>query len=232
MGARVRIIALATLKVFLNRSPAYADARDPAMAWYRQVKAADWAGPADVKRDIRTASILKDGRAVFNIAGNKYRIVVWINYAIPRGLHKVHRHASAIRRNRRTDHMKAKVDGHKTDQEHARLPPRAQDIEGLMRAKRNTPQGDRLDVLVALVEAWETKHYPLDLPDPIEAIKYHMEQTGLGPRDLIPLIGGRNRVYEVLARKRPLTLKMIRRLHEGLGIPAESLIKGGRRQAA
>ncbi len=106
------------------------------------------------------------------------------------------------------------------------------EIEGLMRAKRNTPQGDRLDVLVALVEAWETKHYPLDLPDPIEAIKYHMEQTGLGPRDLIPLIGGRNRVYEVLARKRPLTLKMIRRLHEGLGIPAESLIKGGRRQAA
>ncbi len=106
------------------------------------------------------------------------------------------------------------------------------EIEGLMHAKRNTPKGDRLDVLVALVEAWETKHYPLDLPDPIEAIKYHMEQSGLGPHDLIPLIGGRNRVYEVLARKRPLTLKMIRRLHEGLGIPAESLIKGGRQQAA
>jgi len=106
------------------------------------------------------------------------------------------------------------------------------EIEGLMHAKRNTPNGDRLDVLVALVEAWEAKHYPLDLPDPIEAIKYHMEQKGLGPRDLIPLIGGRNRVYEVLARKRPLTLTMIRRLHEGLGIPAESLIKGGRQQAA
>ena len=94
------------------------------------------------------------------------------------------------------------------------------EIEGLMDAKRNTPQGDRLDVLVALVEAWEAKHYPLDLPDPIAAIKYHMEQTGLGPRDLIPLIGGRNRVYEVLAGKRPLTLKMIWRLHDRLGIPA------------
>ncbi len=80
MNAGVRIIALATLRAFLDRSPAYADARDPAMAWYRQVKAADWAAPADVKRDIRSASILKDGRAVFNIAGNKYRIVVWINY--------------------------------------------------------------------------------------------------------------------------------------------------------
>jgi HTH-type transcriptional regulator/antitoxin HigA len=106
------------------------------------------------------------------------------------------------------------------------------EIEGLMRAKRKTPQGDRLDVLVTLVEAWEAKHYPLDLPDPIEAIKYHMEQKGLSPRDLIPFVGGRNRVYEVLARKRLLTLKMIQRLHEGLGIPAESLIKNGQRQAA
>jgi mRNA interferase HigB len=76
----VRIIALATLKAFLKRSTAYAEARDPVMAWYRQVKAVDWATPADVKRDIRSASILKDGRVVFNIAGNKYRIVVWINY--------------------------------------------------------------------------------------------------------------------------------------------------------
>jgi HTH-type transcriptional regulator / antitoxin HigA len=106
------------------------------------------------------------------------------------------------------------------------------EIEGLMHAKRNTPQGDRLDVLVALVEAWEAKHYPLDLPDPIEAIKYHMEQNGLRPQDLIPFIGGRNRVHEVLARKRSLTLNMIRRLHEGLGIPAESLIRDGQKRAA
>ena len=76
----VRIIALATLKAFLGRNPAYADAHDPVMAWYRQVRQAEWAAPADIKRDIRTVSILKDGRAVFNIAGNKYRIVVWINY--------------------------------------------------------------------------------------------------------------------------------------------------------
>lgn len=76
----MRIIALSTLKAFLNRSPAHADVREPLMAWYRQVKAADWATPADLKRDIRSASILKDGRVVFNLAGNKYRIVVWINY--------------------------------------------------------------------------------------------------------------------------------------------------------
>jgi HTH-type transcriptional regulator / antitoxin HigA len=99
------------------------------------------------------------------------------------------------------------------------------EIEGLMPAKRRTPEGDRLDVLVTLVEAWEAKHYPLDLPDAVEAIKYHMDQQSLTPRDLIPFIGSRNRVYEVLSRKRPLTLAMVRRLHEGLGIPAESLIK-------
>jgi HTH-type transcriptional regulator/antitoxin HigA len=106
------------------------------------------------------------------------------------------------------------------------------EIEGLMTAKRTTAEGDRLDVLVTLVEAWERKHYPLDLPDAVEAIKYHMDQSGLEPRDLIPFIGSRNRVHEVLNRKRPLTLKMIWRLHRGLGIPAESLISAGKAKAA
>ena len=99
------------------------------------------------------------------------------------------------------------------------------EIEGLMTARRNTPEGDRLDVLVTLVEAWEAKHYPLDFPDPVAAIRHHMEQHGLAPKGLIPYLGSRSRVYEVLNRKRTLTLKMIWRLHNGLGIPAESLIK-------
>ena len=93
------------------------------------------------------------------------------------------------------------------------------EIEGLMNARRNSPEGDRLDVLVTLVEAWERKHYPIDLPDPVEAIKYHMDQNGLQPRDLITFIGGGNRVHEVLNRKRSLTPKMIWRLYDGLGIP-------------
>ena len=98
-------------------------------------------------------------------------------------------------------------------------------IEGLMTARRGTPDGDRLDVLVTLVEAYEAKHFPIDLPDPVEAIKYHMEQRGLAAKDLAPFIGNRNRVYEVLNRTRPLTLAMVWRLHKGLGIPAESLIR-------
>jgi mRNA interferase HigB len=76
----VRIIALRTIKTFLSRSAKVADAREPLMAWFRHVRQADWAKPADVKRDVRSSSILNDGRAVFNIAGNKYRLVVWINY--------------------------------------------------------------------------------------------------------------------------------------------------------
>src|SRR3989338_11691411 len=99
------------------------------------------------------------------------------------------------------------------------------DIEGLMAARANAPGGERLDVLVTLVEAYERKHYPMELPDTIEAIKFRMESLGLKPKDLQPMIGGLNRVYEVLAHTRPLTLPMIRRLHEGLGIPAECLIK-------
>lgn len=99
------------------------------------------------------------------------------------------------------------------------------EIETLMHAAADTPEGDRLDVLVTLVEAYEAKHYPLDLPDPVEAIKFTMEQKGLTVKDLEPMIGRSNRVYEILNHKRPLTLKMIWRLHQGLGIPAESLIR-------
>jgi HTH-type transcriptional regulator / antitoxin HigA len=99
------------------------------------------------------------------------------------------------------------------------------EIETLMSARADTPEGERLDVLVTLVEAYEKKHYRFELPDPVEAIKFRMEQSGLAPKDLVPMIGQINRVYEVLNRKRPLTLQMIRRLHRDLGIPAEALIK-------
>ena len=99
------------------------------------------------------------------------------------------------------------------------------EIESLMAARANTPQGDRLDVLVTLVEAYERSHFPMDLPDAIEAVKFRMEQRGLGVEDLQPFIGAKNRVYEVLSRNRRLTLRMIENLHVQLGIPAESLLR-------
>lgn len=88
-----------------------------------------------------------------------------------------------------------------------------------------TADGDRLDILSTLVEAYENRHFPMDLPDPVEAILFRMDQQGLKPKDLEPMIGQRNRVYEILNRKRPLTMAMVWRLHKGLGIPAESLIR-------
>lgn len=99
------------------------------------------------------------------------------------------------------------------------------EVETLMSASAGTPEGEKLDVLVTLVEAYEKKHYPLDLPDPVEAIKFEMEQKGLTVKDLEPIIGRRNRVYEVLNNRRGLTLRMVWNLHRRLGIPAESLIK-------
>jgi HTH-type transcriptional regulator/antitoxin HigA len=98
-------------------------------------------------------------------------------------------------------------------------------VEGLMDAQADSPEGEHLDLLVTLIEAYERQHFPMDLPDAVEAIKFRMEQQGLTPKDLEPLIGRRNRVYEVLNRKRSLTLAMIQKLHAELGIPAESLLR-------
>ena len=95
-----------------------------------------------------------------------------------------------------------------------------------------TPAGDRLDVLVTLVQAFEAKHYPLDKVDPIAAIRFRMEQQGLTPRDLEPMIGSRARVSEVLGGKRALSMAMVWRLQKGLGIPAQSLIYPPRGEAA
>jgi len=89
----------------------------------------------------------------------------------------------------------------------------------------DSPDGERLDVLGTLVQAYEVRHYPIGPPDPIEAIKFRMDQSGLSVKDLVPYIGPLNRVYEVLSYKRPLSLNMIRRLSEGLRIPAEVLIR-------
>ena len=99
------------------------------------------------------------------------------------------------------------------------------EFDTLMDAKPGTPEGDRLDILVTLVEAYEAKHWQISPPDPIAAIELRMQQKGLSRQDLEKVLGSRSRVSEILNRKRPLTLDMIRRLHSLWGIPAESLIQ-------
>lgn len=99
------------------------------------------------------------------------------------------------------------------------------EVERLWGAKSDTPDGDRLDVLATLIEVYEAKHYPMDPPDPIEAIKFRMEQQGLTRKDLEPIFGTRNRASEILNRRRGLSIEMIRQLHDRLGISAEVLIR-------
>lgn len=106
------------------------------------------------------------------------------------------------------------------------------EFERLLGAKSGTPKGDRLDILATLIEAYEAKHYPMDPPDPIEAILFRMEQQGLSRKDLEPMIGARNRVAEVLNRKRGLSIEMIRQLHKKLSISAEVLIRPTRQKEA
>lgn len=103
-----------------------------------------------------------------------------------------------------------------------------EEVGHLWGAKSGTPDGDRLDVLATLIDAYEAKHHPIDPPDPVEAIRFRMEQQGLTRKDLEPMIGPRNRVADVLNRKRGLSIDMIRQLHDGLGISAEVLIRPSR----
>jgi HTH-type transcriptional regulator / antitoxin HigA len=102
------------------------------------------------------------------------------------------------------------------------------EVERLWGGPSGTSEGDRLDVLATLIDAYEAEHHPIDPPDPVEAIKFRMEQQGLSRKELEPLIGTRTRVAEVLGRKRALSISMIRRLHEGLGISADVLIRPSR----
>jgi HTH-type transcriptional regulator/antitoxin HigA len=102
-------------------------------------------------------------------------------------------------------------------------------VEELWDSPEGSPESDELEILTTLIEAYERKHFPIDLPDPIEAIKFRLEQTGKDPRALIGVIGQRTRVYEVMRGKRALSLNMIRSLHEKLDIPAEVLIQPGRK---
>ncbi len=107
-----------------------------------------------------------------------------------------------------------------------------EEVAALWGAASDTPKGDRLDVLATLIDVYESKHYAMDPPDPIEAIKFRMEQQGMTRKDLEDIIGTRTRIAEVLNRKRSLSIGMIRRLHDRLGISAEVLIKPSRKLAA
>jgi HTH-type transcriptional regulator/antitoxin HigA len=176
------------------------------------------------------ASIVSVDRIVFNIKGNDYRLVVavdfdksivWIKWL---GSHKDY------------DRIDVKKVRHgrcgEADSIEARPCGGPQGGRAVVGRSVGSRDGDRLDVLVTLIEAYEEEHYPIDPPDPIDAIKFRMEQQGLTRRDLEEIIGARTRVAEVLNWKRGLSIWMIRRLNERLGISAEVLIPASRKTAA
>ena len=182
--------------------PEYSDAADQALAWYRHALKADWTTPTDVKQDFRNASILKDGRVVFNITGNKYRLVAWINYEYKVVyIRFIGTHYQYDKINLMPEVNTMDVKPIKTDADYRAT---LKEIETLMMAEPDSPEGDKLDVMVTLIEAYEARHFPLDLPDPVEAIKFEMKRKGLTIKDLEPMIGKSNRVYEILNHKRSL----------------------------
>jgi HTH-type transcriptional regulator/antitoxin HigA len=123
----------------------------------------------------------------------------------------------------------ARITPIRTDADHKAALAR---IDALMDAAAETPEADELAVLADLVEAYEAKHFPIDMPTPVDAIRFRMEQAGLAPRDLEPYIGSPSEVLEVLSGTQPLTLPMIRALHRHLGIPAEVLVADGSRSSS
>jgi HTH-type transcriptional regulator/antitoxin HigA len=125
--------------------------------------------------------------------------------------------------------MNAELKPIRTDEDHEAA---MAEVERLWGAAEGTPEGDRLDILVTLIDEFETKRYPIDPPDPIDAILFRMDQMGLSRKDLEPIIGSRARVAEVLNRKRGLSIEMIRRLNRELGIPADILINPTRGEEA
>lgn len=224
----MRVIAVSTLRAFWERHP---DAEQPLKAWYEEATNATWAQPADIKARYRSASVLKNRRVVFNVKGNDYRLIVAIAYKLQIVYVKfvgTHQEYDAVDAQTIDPARAATEDTMDIRPVHTEADYKAtlKEISALMESDPDagTPEGDRLDILTTLVQAYEAKHLPITAPDPVEAIKFRMDQAGLSVKDLETIIGKSNRVYEVLNRKRPLTLAMIRRLHHSLGIPADVLI--------
>ena len=222
----MRIVSLQTLRTYWIKNP---ETEQALLAWFDEVLSEHGKQPGDIKERYASASILKKRRVVFNIKGNTYRLIVAVAYKIGVVYIKfigTHKEYDAVEAETvgMLEGVTMNIKPIRTAKDHKAA---LAEISKLMETDPDigTPKGDRLDVLVTLVQAYEVKHFPMALPDPVEAIKFRMEQQGLKPKDLEPMIGKSNRVYEVLTRKRSLTIGMIRKLHSGLGIPAQSLIQ-------
>lgn len=217
----MRIIAKRTLRDFWAREPR---AEQPLKAWYAVARKANWASPADVKSAYGNASIVGNDRVVFNIGGNRYRLIVRFNYARRIGYVRflgTHAEYDAI------DALSVQEVGMivKPIKSEADYDTALARIDALMDVESDTPEADEFEVLVTLVEAYEAIRWPIEDPDPISLIEHVMEARGLRQKDLAAVIGSQPHASEVLNRRRPLTLPMIRALSAEWGLPADVLVQ-------
>ena len=209
------------IDAFAKKHP---QARQPLLAWHAEAKNAAWQTTQDIEACYAHASFLSDNRVIFNIKGNDYRLAVrvfftrghivveWVGTHAEYDKHKFQEGAMG--------HLKIIKD----ERAHqVALDALVRLLEG--EPAEGTSEADEIDVLSLLIQKYEDEHFPLELPDPLEAIRFRMAQQGMSQKDLVPIIGSPSKVSEVLRGKRPLSLSMIRRLHDGLGIPAEVLIR-------
>ena len=229
----VRVIARGTLYSFLRNRVDRSAQRTLKLhldSWYASVTQAHWKNPAELKLQFGSASIISAERVLFNIKGNDYRLVSAIDYSYQIVLIKwigTHREYDRIDvKEIAYDQARYATATIKTAEDHQNAIRR---IEQLIGCEFGSSEGDELDILATLVDAYEAKMYPMDAPDPIAAIQFQMEQQNLSRKDLEPMIGSRARVSEVLGGKRPLTLAMVRRVRSGLGISADILIGSARK---
>lgn len=215
----MRVIAKKTLRDFWIRHP---DCEQQLKSWHGEAVWAAWKGPRDIKKDYPSASFLEGNRVVFNIKGNHYRLIVKINYDYKIvwirfiGTHAQYDRIDA--KNVWAMHIKPI----KTKKDYQMALER---LEKIFDARAGSREGDELEVLSILIEKYENEQFPIDLPDPIEAIKFRMDQMGYNQNDLAKVVGLKSRASEILNKKRKLTLEMVRQLHQGLNIPTNILIQ-------
>lgn len=202
----------------------HADSEQYLKTWYDTAKSSKWFSPNDAKQNYVSASILKNGRVVFNIKGKSYRLVVKFNYekqwAFIRFIgtqpeyDKINAETFSIQLT-----MNLRPIKNETDYRNA-----LDRLDLIFDASIDTKEGDEAEILSLMIENYENEHYPIEAPDPIEAIKIRMTEVNTGQKDLVGVIGGKSRVFEILNRKKKLTVEMNRDLEQILQISASVLV--------
>jgi HTH-type transcriptional regulator/antitoxin HigA len=215
----LRIISKKILREFWEK---HSNCEQQLKSWYQEISKGNWENPNDIKKEYPTVSFLNNNRLVFNIKGNSYRLIIKINYEYQIiwirfiGTHTEYDKIDAGKFKEMT------IKPIKNEKDYQDALAR---LEVIFDSRKGSKEGDELEILSILIEKYEDEHFPIEFSDPIEAIKFRMEQMGYTQSDLARLVGLKSRASEILNRRRKLSLEMIRKLHDSLKIPTEVLIQ-------